>query len=205
MALNGERVGWFELRNPLIEGHSCVDKAIKPGDRTLIVRSGCLDEPYRTWGQHGANAFGAWCERLRALSAGARVSERPRILIRPHHLDVLSDVQRCLGFVRAETGGLELAFDPIAMLAPTMLERAEDHLTRFAEVLEGCPGIGAIVLTNAIIGEDGLMDEMPIHVGLIASTFLEPFARIARDRKIPLILTGESETEQIGLLESWIG
>lgn len=202
---DGQRVGKLDAGNPLDERPAIGKSPDDSVDGLLIVRSGRLEQPHRTWGPAGASAFEAWCERLRAMATMDRDGACPRVLVRPHHMDVLSDIQRCLSFARAETGGLGLAFDPVGLLAPSMIGKAEDHLRRFADAIRGCPAIGAIMLSDGDLDENGSIEATPTHGGEIEVGLLREFATIAAAGGIPLILWGKLEEQQPDLILSWIG
>lgn len=110
-----------------------------------MFRSGTLEHPHHTWGSRGHEAFLDLCQRL-----SGNVCVGQRVLFRPHHEDVLSDIQRCLAFVRDEqrrqVDGMAIAFDPVGLLAPSMMASAPDHLSRWAEAIHGVRGFGLLML-----------------------------------------------------------
>lgn len=165
-----------------------------------LVRSGRLDRPHQTWGPAGA-------AMLEALATGWRtsVANGTRVMVRPHHADVLSDIQRCLAFARAERSGLLLAMDPVAILAPSMLDRAEEHLRRSVDATRECPGLGAVVLTNARMDKE--THASPIHDGRLSSDVVRQLAtgllEIAAARRVPVICLADRWAEQSGVLASW--
>lgn len=175
-----------------------------PGIR--VVRSGRLEAPHQTWGPAGAAMFESRCREWRE-----RVASGERILVRPHHADVLSDVQRCLTFARSERGGLLLAIDPAGLLAPSMIDRAEDHMVRFVGATRDCPALGAIVLTSVEVEStaDGpVTRSVTIDRGMLPARLMRDTARllaeIALARRVPLILMSDRASEQEALLDSWI-
>lgn len=106
---------------------------------TVIVWSGWLgDDPWerdpRAW---LPSSYDMLAKRLSAAREGLEATGT-RWLIRPHARHVLNDPQRCVRFV-AEFGGptFGLALDPVSMLEPSMMEKAEDHVGRIVERLGG--------------------------------------------------------------------
>lgn len=164
----------------------------------LVAYSGRLDMPHRTWGLAGAEALNLRAERLRTIMR----EQGATVLLRPHHADILSDIQRCLAFARAERGGLNLAMDPVALLAPSMIAGAADHLSRFADAIVTGPAPGAIVLTN-LAADTGSTDPSPIHRGGISHPIMRSLAVRMASLNVPLLLL-DAETEiQLDLLRSW--
>lgn len=202
---DGLLVGRLFAGNPLDEQNARGESPDGSGDGLLIVRSGRLELPHRTWGPAGASAFEEWCGQLRAMPVFDRGGGLPRVLVRPHHMDVLSDIQRCLSFARAETGGLGLAFDPVGLLAPSMFEKAEDHLRRFADAIRECPAIGAIMLSSGVVSDDAALEATPAHRSEIEVEFLRDFATMAAANGIPLVLRGEPEEQRRDLILGWVG
>lgn len=198
----GTRVGLSRAENPLNEEAVTHDALPSDDCPLLIVSSGRMAAPHQTWGQAGATAFNSWCDRLRGWEREGAIGAR-RALIRPHHADVLSDIQRCLSFARAEKGGLEIAMDPMALLAPSMLEKAADHLLRFRDATEAGVAIGMVVLTNLDLDEEGGAVSRPIHSGLVAPALLRPFAALATELNVPLGLMAECRAAQEELINSW--
>lgn len=199
---DGVALGRSLLMNPWNEHGQAQEVLLPEADELLMVPSGRMDAPHRTWGAPGAAAFGAWCERLRTwkYQNGAVAS---RVLIRPNHTDVLSDIQRCVSFARAERGGLEIAMDPVGLLAPSMLARAADHLLRFLDAIRGSPAVGAIVLTNLHLDEQGHAVPSSLHAGLLDPALLRPFAALAEGWDVPLVLMEERGSDQDSLVKSW--
>lgn len=157
--------------------------------------------PHQTWGPAGAAMLEARATAWRADAASGGV----RVMVRPHHADVLSDIQRCLAFARAERGALLLAMDPVALLAPSMLDKAEEHLRRSVEATRDCPAIGALVLTNTHLGEQARSS--PIHDGVLPESVMRPLAEglwsIAAARAVPVICLADQWPQQAGTLRSW--
>lgn len=165
------------------------------------MRSGRLEMPHQTWGPAGAAMLEARATGWRSdVAAGGA-----RVMVRPHHADVLSDIQRCLVFARAERSALLLAMDPVALLAPSMLDRAEEHLRRSVDATRDCPAIGAIVLTNARMTDE--TRPSPIHDGDLGEDVMRPLAEglwsIAAARDVPIVCLADQWREQARALRSW--
>jgi hypothetical protein len=71
-----------------------------------------------------------------------------RLAVEPWHCDAVSDVPSTLGFLRARPPW-RLVLNPAAMLAPSMLPRAEEHLERIADVLAGHPRLAGVIVPAA--------------------------------------------------------
>lgn len=161
-ATRARAVGYCAWENPLAEDSSSVPRASiarstpradsqhTDGERAfLLLRSGRLEYPHHTWGAPGQSAFDTFCRSLSTEPPTSELRTR-RVLFRPHHADVLSDIQRCLAFVRDEVrrreDGFGLVFDPIGLLAPSMRASAADHLARWADVVADAPGFELLIV-----------------------------------------------------------
>lgn len=191
--LGGQRVGQCAACPPTQGDHAV---SVAPGE-LLIVSSGRLDMPHRTWGQEGAAAFHARAEQLRTCAASG-----VRAMVRPNHMDVLSDIQRCLAFARAERGGLQLAMDPVGLLAPSMVRGAGDHLPRIGKALAGCPAVGAIVATNLVDSSDGVAPG-PVHRGLISAASMDSLMKVLAPLGCPILVPAAEIEDQLAALRSW--
>lgn len=202
---------WAAAAGPLIPSPPRpVLWAHTPPSPRLVARSGHLvldDDPNqtdpRTWGPKG------WKELEQAIAAC--LAQKPaRFLVRPNAADVVSDAPSCLRFLsernrmmeamlelkKAENGGiagmesvtehgearLGLLLDPAAMLAPSMLADAEDHVRRILELVAGQPGVDAVVVT----------DQLAANFGRLFSTLVPP--------SVPLVLTGNDPARQAALV-----
>lgn len=109
--------------------------------------AGRFDPDFNVWSPAGWQA-------LRDGIAGAADSFRKHdatLCLRPHAGCVLSDPQGCLNFFREDPPErVELLLDPVAMLTPAMLDKAEDHLTRAFESLGDHPAVVGCVLAAAV-------------------------------------------------------
>jgi hypothetical protein len=100
---------------------------------------------HHTWSQDSWARLDRWCDtalpHLQRNNASA--------CLRPHTRHILSDPQSCLTFLRRhENQPFELLLEPAAFLTPSMLPRADDHLTRAMDALAYHPAVRAILLTN---------------------------------------------------------
>lgn len=186
---------WID-RNPLGEDIETENLRISREHSVLVFRSGSLALPHHTWGQAGHQAMERWLERLRSEFLRRDASENSggptRVMIRPNHADVLSDPQRCLAFARQEQHGLLLALDPVGLLAPTMLDQAEDHLSRALQVAEHAPLLGAIILSHVDLAQAGGPVASSLDARRVSPRLLRPFVEVARSREIPLMIARES-------------
>lgn len=135
---------------------------------TIISRSGSLtegDDPFaedpRNWMPSGRRTLE---ESLDGL-VGTLAASRRTLLLRPHARQILSDLAGASDFLRRHRGerfGLALA--PADLIAPTMLDRAEDLLVRAFEMLVPRldPARDVLVLQDLVAGENP--DAMPIAV-----------------------------------------
>jgi len=171
----------------------------------LIVSSGFLpdeDEPDhpdpRTWGQRG------W-EALEAAVAYHLAGNGPRLLIRPAWQDVISDSPSCIRLLekRGQWGGegrLALLLDPAAMLAPSMIPNAEDHVRRILELVAGREGVDGVVAANVEVRE-GVPRRAPLHRGAIDTSRLVTLYRELVPAGVPLVLVGGEIEAQRRALE----
>lgn len=173
------------INDPAFDGEIA---SAAPGS-TLIAWSGRADDsdsdPFatdpRSWLPGAMPAFFA---RLESLEPALR-SRRVRLLIRPHARHIVSDAPRC-GLVlkhqaRSTEPHIGIALDPIALLEPSMLPSALDHIRRALESLAHRAGI--VILTNARepSGPDAWFTPVPLGDGLIPQGALVALA----DRLIP--------------------
>jgi hypothetical protein len=153
-----------DARNLLVDGA----REVPSGGRIVIwsgwmgeadTPRGVFERDFRTWSR------GAW-EKLESEvepMAG-------RILIRPHARHVLSDAQSCVTFFRKH-GGVALLLDPVAMLTPEMVGRAEEHLERTVGTLGG--QAAAVVVSGAARVETAWGAELVSGEGAVARDLVE--------------------------------
>lgn len=113
----------------------------------------------------------------------------------------LSDVPSVQTFLRAHPG-FGLLFDPVALLAASMLERAEEHLARLFESLGSHECTRAIVLANIAPGSEieGVRAS-PLHRGVVRPRLLVELWREHCGAETPVVLLDEELTEQRQVLE----
>lgn len=179
-----------------------------PGAPRLIIRTGFLpDEDHpdrpdpRTWGPRG------W-EALEAALRPYLARDGARILLRPAHTDVLSDAPSCIRFLdRREQWGadagerLGILLDPAAMIAPSMIPTAEDHIARILEIVANRPGVDGVVAANIEIRDDAPAPT-PLHRGSIPPARLAALFRANVPAATPLILTDVELEKQRAVLDS---
>lgn len=136
---------------------------------TPVVWSGTLAESLfdvhlPTWGPEAWTALGRWCDGVRSeLSRAGR-----RVLLRPHARHVLSDVQRCVRFLDERSDEpVGIALEPSALFEPSMLDDADDHLTRIFTFL--APRASVLIVTDAAAGPDDAapMQRPPLGRGVL--------------------------------------
>jgi len=127
------------------QGRSGVGLATAVG--RLIVRSGLgtgVDGPV-SWMPASRRGFEAAADELELEAARARVE----LLLWPDAGHVISDAPSLLTFLRArESRGWRFVLDPVSMLTPTMLPRAEDHVRRAFEALGTHPLAACVVVAD---------------------------------------------------------
>lgn len=188
--------------NPLEEG-VLTGETLVSHPATPVVWTGSLAGPLfardpRTWSPAGWAALGAWCDAVRdVLEHAART-----VMLRPHARHVLSDVQRCVRFFEDRAGQpFTLALEPAAMLEPTMLAGAEDHLGRIFEFL--APRAAVVIMSNVAPLSDGA--ETPLQRGRAHHGAIDPAltARLVREHvpeATPIALFAGDEAAQIEAL-----
>lgn len=132
------------------------------GPARLVAASGSFEaranegaEARMSLRTHGGEGMRALLATVEAVRPGLE-SSGAQLCLLPHAAHVLSDVPSCVLFLRsAAAEGVQLVVDPVALLTPTMLDRAEEHLERILGALAGHPGVAALRLTSARLGPDG--------------------------------------------------
>lgn len=164
--------------------------------------------PMRSWGSGAmiamsgagrADELPAWMPRARerfAQAARSLAALGGDLWIWPRSDHTLSDVPSVLTFLRAhERVGLLL--DPGAMLSPTMLANADDHLARIFEALGPHPQTRAVVLANIAPGSEieGVR-VAPLHRGVLRPKRIIELWREHCPADMPVVLLDEELTEQ---------
>lgn len=163
--------------------------------RRLVAWSGSLgetlfeDDP-RTWMRPGHDRFAAFCDEVGpALESNGR-----SLCFRPHHRHVLGDVHATVKFLRERAGQpFEALLSPADLLAPSMLETVEDHLTRMFAHLG--PVAKAVLLTDAAIpaqgsdvAADARLSIVPFGSGVLPQPLLASLLREHVPTTTPVIL-----------------
>lgn len=128
----GEEAMWWSGRSILGSTAIFADAALRvvawSGSYAEVEGGGMFEDDPRTWGDRG------WSElRERVLSAPPG-----SVVVRPHARHVVSDVPGCLRLLDsawASQRGVMLCYDPLSMLAESMLPNRDEHLRRMAEAL----------------------------------------------------------------------
>jgi hypothetical protein len=98
-----------------------------------------------------------WFERTASAWLPAAAAERERVvgglveagaIIRPHARHLVSDIPACLNLLRKHEG-VRLLLEPAAMLEPSMIDKAADHVERMLESL-GSAAWGIVVSDAAV-------------------------------------------------------
>ena len=123
----------------------------------------------RSW-MAGEGAMPALVARLETLEPALR-SRRVRLLIRPHARHIVSDAPRC-GLVlkhaaRSTEPHIGIALDPIAMVEPSMLASAVDHIRRTLESLAHRAGVVILTSVREPRGPGAWFTPSPVREGLI--------------------------------------
>lgn len=169
----GARQAWWLDGNPLDPAWSPRKELL--GTVPLIVWSGWLgDEPFerdpRAWGGAGAAVLDAAIERWGSLGG----SGGPWLLFRPHARHILGDAHRCAKFFeRHAAAGIGLALDAPAMLENSMLDSAEDHVTRSFERLGEVSSVVYLAGVRTSADEDGPPRRCGLGDGVLPAALLE--------------------------------
>lgn len=139
-----------------------------------LAEEGLFARDPRNWLRPGHEALAKFCSAVE----GALRDGGIRLALRPHSRHVLSDPASCLRFLdeRGE-GPFDLALAPAALLEPSMLDEAEDHLERAFATLAGraaiillhdvAPkgdGLAAVRLGDGVLPRDALARLVAAHV-----------------------------------------
>lgn len=123
--------------------------------------------------------------------------------------EVLSDVPSLRRFLKdregaAASSGWRFVLDPVAMLAPSMLGNADEHVMRVLETLGSHEQCGAVVLSDVSMDQIGdAPARTPIGSGELSRRGLLDWWRKACPSTLPVILGCEGAiTEQVAWLTS---
>lgn len=171
-------------------------------DTPLILPSGTVEAEdgdlsrIATWSATGWDA-------LAARSADLARASRP-IWLRPAVGTVLSDAQRCRKYLTGlpASSPIQLVLDPAALIEPSMLGTAEDHLARILDTLLDEPRVAALMLTD-LDPSAPLPPADPIPLGR-GGLPIEPLRAAAaawsKLQKGPVILPADNLSEQTAAL-----
>lgn len=169
----------------LVSGLSITDAPPEPSPGAQAVVVGCAasadaDDPAEaslaSWGPRGRAAMdaglAAWIERARVGGW--------ELWLRPDARGLVSDAPTVLGLLRRHAGSpLRLFLEPAALLTPSMIPRAEDHLRRVCEALAGHEATAAVLVTN--------LEGEPAERGPIPGELLALVERAARAAGKPVV------------------
>lgn len=157
-SLHGEEGGGV-VRDPagaamawMWRGNAAVEAIPAAGDLPLVCWSG--------WTGDGRPGEG-WFERTASAWLPAAAAERERVvgglveagaIIRPHARHLVSDIPACLNLLRKHEG-VRLLLEPAALLEPSMMETAGDHIERMLTALGG--SAWGVLLSDAAVRRDG--------------------------------------------------
>lgn len=179
---------WVSALNPLRD----VIPARGWGRGAMVLFSGGAhagdDEERPAWMPQSRERFTLAAKALDALGGD--------IWVWPRFDHALSDIPGVQTFLRAHER-FGLLFDPIAMLAPSMLAQAEDHLARMFQVFGPHPQTRAVMLTNIAPGSEieGVR-VAPVHRGVIRPKLIIELWREHCRAETPVVLIDEEVTEQ---------
>lgn len=149
------------------------------------------------WMQAGQSAFSQAIDSLtQPLETNGST-----LLIRPHARHVLNDIPGTLRFVREHSGQpFGIAFDPAALLEPSMLDRIEEHVTRSFEALGP---IAAVIVIRDVQRDDddresGNLTECIPGQGVLPGRVLGELLR-QMPETVPIALQDRSARSWLGL------
>lgn len=171
---------------------------------TIIAWSGTTDDPRddpfapdpAAWLPASMPALLARLEALEPLL----IDHRVRLLIRPHARHILSDAPRCGVTLRAPWRSthphIGLALDPVAMVEPSMIPTAIDHIRRSLEDL--AHRASAVILTNFLAPDpadpDAALHPARLPEGVIPAADLIDLATTLIPADCPIaVLAGDAE------------
>ncbi|MBL8999890.1 MAG: hypothetical protein JNK25_01995 [Phycisphaerae bacterium] len=101
----------------------------------------------------------------------------------PHSACAVGDAPSLATFLRARPRW-RFIFDPISLLTPAMLDNAEEHLSRWCEVLGTHPRAAAVVIGSGLVVGDRVIpcgDGEPRGMNYLGSALLSLIARCCHD------------------------
>jgi sugar phosphate isomerase/epimerase len=171
----------------------------------IVTWSGTLaDEPFgddpRTWMRAGHERFARFLDEV----APALRTHGRTLCFRPHHRHVLGDVHASVKLLRDRAGEpFEVLLSPSDLLAPSMLDTAEDHLARMFAHLG--PVAAAVLLEDARIGarseETGLLEPCAAGEGALPLPLLRRLLAEHVPPATPVILPPDAQAPLRAALE----
>ncbi|MCH2138207.1 MAG: hypothetical protein MK074_04065 [Phycisphaerales bacterium] len=103
-----------------------------------------------------------WLPDARAALTAALERMPEHVLVRPHWAQLLNDVPGTRSALQAVEGGHRLALDVAALLAPSMVASAAEHIER---IMMGLGGLSACVLLTDVRVEEDVCRAVPLGGG----------------------------------------
>ncbi len=161
--------------------------------RPTLDQSVASDTP--RWSASAWETFDASCAALRD-----QLDEKGLTLcFRPHADDMLCDAHACRAFLKRHTGQpFQIIADPTALLTPSMIPSAADHLVRIIETHAATPGVCGMILTDIkLVGER--IEAVPLGAGMLDAAMLANLTRDAWPDDRPVVLLEEDYAGQAKL------
>lgn len=144
---------------------------------------------FRTFAAAGREAFDSACARLGA-------SQR-LVIFRPTASSVLSDIPSIRAVSKSWPAGSQfrLLLDPVALLTPSMVGAADEHLRRMAEDLVSLDRVWAVRITDAAVVE-GRVEPRAVGAGDLPGEALAGVAAAARAAGAPIVVLGSGSIDE---------
>ncbi|MEM7621952.1 MAG: hypothetical protein AAF235_01975 [Planctomycetota bacterium] len=206
--------------NPLASGFEIPFDDVLP-DVAAVVRTGWLDgrhDPearifqagFRTWAQAGRDAYDEAIARVAHLARGAG----REVWLWPHARHVLGDAQRVLTETRDwdDASPFRVMLEPTAMLTPSMLDAAEDHLLRIVDTLADSPRTACVLISDAELVEidpskapagtspGPELRSVPVGHGVLGAAVLAKIAAAADSAGATLLLHDDALDDQRAII-----
>lgn len=168
----------------------------------LVTWSGTMaDELFvghpANWMPVGAESFRQRCDVIAAELAASGIEW----CIRPHARHVTSDVPSCQHFLNSRADSvMTLAFDPAAMLEPSMLSALDEHLPRMFQTL----GERATMVLLSDAAVDAAGDSIAVMQpgrGVMPGAMLRELVQRHVPTETPIVLAGGSAAS----MRAWLG
>lgn len=188
-----------------------IDDPIGP----VVAWSGGFDakDPFardpRVWSPKALDALAERCREITRSWPNDRA-----LLLRPHARHILGDLNRCTRFVREvcesgpQPGRIGLVLDPVALLEPSMLPSAVDHLERIFGLLASRCRLLILTGLHAPEGEPSEDDPegapltpCPLHEGVLGTSLLAGLIRRHLPLETPIYLPFPDTEAQLAALD----